>query len=271
MSDLTPSASAPVVTLSHGHAVTTSKAVADYFGKRHDDVLKAIRALLPDLPAEHARNFAEMLIEIEIGNNATRKSPAYEITRDGFTLLAMGFTGKKALHFKLAYIDAFNRMEEALRTPPVVPAVAAPKSIETIGDLSFFNGDARPPVSCWWAVPDAVRKLPWPQAADTGRDYFAEAARLAAVNERDAYTALAAVLGIAWEGTAGSGWQRAGGPEYGFAHELVKATIVGLRALRNGADPFDPHGEGKGRKAKALGAPKRRALPVLGQIGAMVH
>jgi phage regulator Rha-like protein len=43
-----------------------------------------------------------------------RKDPAYRLTRDGFTLLAMGFTGKRALQFKLAYIDAFNKMEAEL-------------------------------------------------------------------------------------------------------------------------------------------------------------
>jgi len=43
--------------------------------------------------------------------------PAYTLTQDGYTLLAMGFTGKRALAFKLAYIEAFNRMEEVLRSP----------------------------------------------------------------------------------------------------------------------------------------------------------
>jgi len=57
---------------------------------------------------------------VDTGNGATRESPAYNLTRDGFTLLAMGFTGKKALAFKLAYIDAFNRMEAGLR-PPQIP------------------------------------------------------------------------------------------------------------------------------------------------------
>lgn len=106
---------APLVTVSHNRAITTSLVVAQHFNKNHRDVLRAIENVCADLPPEHARNFALMSLNVEIGNGATRKSPAYEITRDGFTLLAMGFTGKRALQFKLAYIDAFNKMEEALR------------------------------------------------------------------------------------------------------------------------------------------------------------
>ena len=55
-----------------------------------------------------------MVVDVQIGSEAIRKYAAYRPTRDGFTLLAMGFTGKKALQFKLAYIDAFNRTEEKL-------------------------------------------------------------------------------------------------------------------------------------------------------------
>ncbi|WP_061289909.1 Rha family transcriptional regulator [Azotobacter vinelandii] len=97
-----------------GKATTTSIDIARHFGKQHKNVLKAVRDLLPELPSDHQRNFAPMIIEVEIGKGAIRKDPAYRITRDGFTLLAMGFTGKRALQFQLAYIDAFNRMEERL-------------------------------------------------------------------------------------------------------------------------------------------------------------
>ena len=109
--------SSPAITIVDGVPTTVSTDLARHFGKRHDDILRAIRNLLPQLDTDHARNFAEMVIEVEIGSGATRKDPAYRLTRDGFTLLAMGFTGKKALVFKLAYIDAFNRMEAALHQP----------------------------------------------------------------------------------------------------------------------------------------------------------
>jgi len=104
----------PLVQISDGQAITISTEVARVFEKRHDHVLDAIKNLLSELPADHAPNFREMVIDVEIGSGATRKSPAYHLTRDGFTLLAMRFTGKKALAFQVAYIDAFNRMEAEL-------------------------------------------------------------------------------------------------------------------------------------------------------------
>lgn len=129
---------APVVSASHGHATTTSKAVADYFHKSHKDVLRKIEALLPDLPADfHQRNFAPMGIKVEIGLGKTRTDPAYEITRDGFTLLAMGFTGKQALQWKLRYIEAFNAMEARLRQ---VGGSAADAGAE--GEASLQDGEA---------------------------------------------------------------------------------------------------------------------------------
>ena len=108
-----PAQTQPEITIIDGHAVTTSIAIAEYFSKRHDDVLKKIRAL-DCSPEFHARNFAEMSIDVTVGNGAVRQTPAYQITRDGFAFLAMGFTGKRAAIFKEAYIEAFNRMEEAL-------------------------------------------------------------------------------------------------------------------------------------------------------------
>jgi len=105
------SAIAPVLAIINGIPTTTSADIARYFGKAHADVLRAIRNLLPQLPDGGVRNFAEAPFK-DPQNGQTQ--PAYRLTRDGFTLLAMGFTGKKALQFKLAYIDAFNRMEAEL-------------------------------------------------------------------------------------------------------------------------------------------------------------
>lgn len=105
----TPAILAPEIRIIDGHAVTTSLAVADYFIKRHDDVLKRIRNLecSPDFTA---RNFAAS----EYTDSTGRKLPNYLITRDGFAFLAMGFTGKRAAQFKEAYITAFSAMESAL-------------------------------------------------------------------------------------------------------------------------------------------------------------
>lgn len=100
-----------LVTLNiNNQPTTTSKIIADTFGKPHKDVLKAVRTL--ELPQDfNRRNFSPTSYQDRLGRNC----PAYEITRDGFTLLAMGFTGKKAMEFKIKYINAFNQMEEKLK------------------------------------------------------------------------------------------------------------------------------------------------------------
>ena len=98
-----------LVTLMNGKAVTTSLKIAKVFCKPHKDVLKAIRSL--ETPEDfNRRNFSP----VEYSDAKGEKRPAYCITRDGFTLLAMGFTGAKAMQFKLAYIAAFNAMEAEL-------------------------------------------------------------------------------------------------------------------------------------------------------------
>ena len=110
----------PTLAVVNGIPTTTSIDVARHFGKRHDDVLRAIRNLLSQMPEEYRRNFAEVPMEYTNGMGGTQTAPAYRITRDGFTLLAMGFTGKKALAFKLAYIDAFNTMEAQMQSHALI-------------------------------------------------------------------------------------------------------------------------------------------------------
>ncbi|ENA6191380.1 Rha family transcriptional regulator [Salmonella enterica subsp. enterica] len=105
-----PALAHPEITIISGQAVTSSLAVADYFTKRHDDVLKKIRALECS-PEFTARNFAGA----EYTDDQGKKRPCYQITRDGFAFLAMSFTGKRAAQFKEAYINAFNQMESRIR------------------------------------------------------------------------------------------------------------------------------------------------------------
>ena len=89
--------------------VVASRDVARVFEKPHADVLKAVRAL--GCSEEfNAGNFS--LVEYKDAKGEMR--PEYLMTRDGFTILAMGFTGPKAMAFKEAYIKAFNAMEKAL-------------------------------------------------------------------------------------------------------------------------------------------------------------
>lgn len=88
----------------------TSLDVAETFGKRHDNVLKNIRELGCS-PEFNLLNFEE----ITYFDDRNRKQPAVAMTRDGFTLLVMGYTGELAMKFKEGYIKQFNAMEAALR------------------------------------------------------------------------------------------------------------------------------------------------------------
>ncbi|EFM2297728.1 peptidase [Escherichia coli] len=123
-----PTLSQPEIAIVDGQAVTSSLAVADFFSKRHDDVLKKIR-ILDCSPEFCARNFAETSILVRQPNGGTRKLPCYQITRDGFAFLGMGFTGKRAARFKEAYINAFNLMEKQLSKPAVPSDVAHNASV----------------------------------------------------------------------------------------------------------------------------------------------
>ena len=114
MTHIATTTATPDLEIIDGQITTTSNQVAQHFRKQHKDVLRAVRNLLKELPAEHQRNFALTFNEVPGPNGATRIEPAYHINRDGFTLLAMGFTGREALQWKLAYISAFNKMEAEL-------------------------------------------------------------------------------------------------------------------------------------------------------------
>lgn len=106
----------------------TSLDISNHFGKRHDNVRQAIQNL--DCSDKfRLLNFKET--SYNDGHN--RAQPMYEITRDGFVFLCMGFTGPQAALWKERYIDAFNRMETALRAQP--PAVADLGLAREVGQL----------------------------------------------------------------------------------------------------------------------------------------
>ncbi len=121
-----------LVTLNiNNQPTTTSKIIADTFGKPHKDVLKAVRAL--EIPEDfNRRNFSPISYQDRLGRNY----PAYEITRDGFTLLAMGFTGKKAMEWKIKYIAAFNALEESVKQNLTVPSLTQDReALKAIGGI----------------------------------------------------------------------------------------------------------------------------------------
>ena len=95
-----------------GRAMTTSLVVAKHFDKRHSDVLRAIKVAMSSVDEDfNERNFALVGYTDPKGE----QRPLCQMTRDGFSYIAMGFTGGQASRWKVAYITAFNLMEEALR------------------------------------------------------------------------------------------------------------------------------------------------------------
>lgn len=98
-----------LVKIENQQIVTDSRQIAENFGKEHKNVLVAIREILV---AEKSATKFFMESEHEYRG---QKFPMYLMNRDGFTLLAMGFTGKQALEWKLKYIKAFNEMEAELK------------------------------------------------------------------------------------------------------------------------------------------------------------
>lgn len=102
-----------ILSMQNGEPVVSSRQIAENFEKNHRDVLRAVDNLKEDV-----RNFAQMFFETTVPDSYGREQRAYLMNRDGFTLLAMGFTGKAALEWKLKYIAAFNEMEKKLTEQP---------------------------------------------------------------------------------------------------------------------------------------------------------
>lgn len=121
MKDLTICLPDNAVFLKNDHPVTTSLKVAEVFGRKHKNVIRAIEKIITPnefsglnfepVKAFNQRNF----MPITYADTKGEKRPMYEITRDGFAFLAMGFTGLRAAQFKIAYIDRFNKMESVLK------------------------------------------------------------------------------------------------------------------------------------------------------------
>ena len=97
----------------NGQVMASSLEVAEKFGKRHDSVLRDIANILK---SDSTILWSEMFVESTYINSRGKVYRCYEMNRDGFSLLAMGFTGKEALEWKLKYISAFNKMEEHLKS-----------------------------------------------------------------------------------------------------------------------------------------------------------
>lgn len=155
----------PALTIECGEVMCSSLAVAQNFEKTHKDVLEAIDRIIGQTPEEFSRRNFPPAGYIDQQGKPRR---SFDMTRDGFSLLVMGFTGEKAMRWKLAYIDAFNRMENELRKisqPAVSPAMdaelkrlradvealtdlvlEAPRKSETVTVVKFKRPFVRPSV-----------------------------------------------------------------------------------------------------------------------------
>lgn len=97
-----------------GRPTCLSTDVARHFQKKHLHILRDIDRILSVSPPERKSNFGFTLIDVPGPNGAVRQVRAYRLTRDAFSILAMGFTGSAAIRWKWHYIEAFNAMEREL-------------------------------------------------------------------------------------------------------------------------------------------------------------
>ena len=128
-----------LVIIQNRQAVTTSLQVAESFDKQHKHVLEAIDEL-----RGVAENSADLFYEDSYTHPQNKQRyRMYYMNRDGFTLLAMGFTGTKAIQFKLDYIKAFNQMEQHIKAElPSDPIELALKtSLENYKEIKSLQGD----------------------------------------------------------------------------------------------------------------------------------
>ena len=96
------------ITETNGKLTVSSMMVAEHFKKRHDNIIRTIQGL--EIPEDfNVLNFED----VKYVDAKGEERPAFHMTRDGFVLLVMGFTGKKAMAWKVKYINAFNAMEKA--------------------------------------------------------------------------------------------------------------------------------------------------------------
>lgn len=149
---------------------TNSRTVAEVFEKDHRHVLRDIDLLLKRRPELAGSKFGPCQIEVSAGGNGGKRLVrAFEMNRDGFTLVAFGFTGEEALDWKLTYIDAFNRMEEELARGEPRPTpraeIVLPPLAEMVRRMAVAEGYRRSfgPDAGRWMI--ALLGLPIPPGA----------------------------------------------------------------------------------------------------------
>ncbi len=149
-----------------GHAYCTSLDIAQHFHKRHDNVVEAIRRKITQCSSEFSLlNFKESTRQ----NSRGKSIPIFELTRDGFAIVAMGFTGPEATRWQEAYIAAFNAMERELSQRGAINRVAEQLKF-TFPDLSAELDQPRRKAiradAAAMAIETRQLVVPTPKAAD---------------------------------------------------------------------------------------------------------
>jgi Rha family phage regulatory protein len=140
------------ITEKNGVPVASSREISETFNKNHQHVLRDIRTALDNFEAIGQSKFGQSnFINSTYKNDQGKRQPEYLLTRDGFSYIAMGFSGKKAAEFKIAYINAFNEMESFIRnlidakadfpefTDAIMAAHGEPKHYHFSNELNMIN------------------------------------------------------------------------------------------------------------------------------------
>lgn len=160
---------------------TNSLKIAEAFNKLHKDVIRKIENL--DCSKDfYERNFTPIQVDTDLGQNRKRKDKAYEMTRDGFIFVIMGFTGKKAAAIKESYINAFNLMHKKLfpvqnalvELPQLITTAQQGELFTRVVNKSETSGKTR---AYFWArfsnhfVINSYKNLPY-EKFDEGMEYL---------------------------------------------------------------------------------------------------
>ncbi|WP_432737396.1 Rha family transcriptional regulator [Maridesulfovibrio sp. FT414] len=160
--------------VNNNQPMVSSLVVAELFEKMHKNVLQSINELeIPD-------DFRQLNFQpSSYINSQNKEQPAFNMTRDGFSLLAMGFTGKKSMEWKIKFLEAFNAMEARLSTPQVEAKLTIKKANPEA--IAAFTGFAR-----YWCY---LENISWQE----GKRQIEAAMRIQDICDMDALT-----LNSAW-------------------------------------------------------------------------
>lgn len=184
-----PTKTEHLVFVEHDKPMTTSRLIAKTFGKQHKNVLRDIKNL----------NCSDNFTRLNFGlsnykDKSGKENPEYHITKDGFTMLAFGYTGEKAMMFKEAYIERFNAMDAEIKTKLLQPP--APMQVQPVPDIftklkqefnekvatMVFNGTK------YYKARDLQKLIYTPQHSGQGKRNVMGIAIRKAITEGDAFT-----------------------------------------------------------------------------------